>query len=306
MKSFLFKIAIYLFGLLGILLGIISICSWLTDRYDFHNVHTQSNTLCLDINQSYDIVMMGISHARFFSIHNNHYKVEKILSKKFINLAQGGSKCGINEQLYYLQHFYRLGNKAEKVAYIISPHMFFSASLSLASNTFDYETFSLSFLGYYLLFPSENKPQRILSYLSSKLSRDWLQYRPVYPKDDLRRMEKLDTSVIKTGMNNFYDGKNTLDLKRFEANSLRMEETISFALAQGSEVYLIIPPALFGKWRGHDEVEKFALEMAKRDSVSYYNFSESVDLPEFYSDHHHLNTPGTVYFTQNYLLPIFK
>ena len=64
---------------------------------------------------------------------------------------------------------------------------------------------------------------------------------------------------------------------------------------------LIIPPALFGKWKGHEETVEFCRIMNVKYGVSFHDFSMSVLEPKLYYDHHHLNTNGVEYFTEKFL-----
>lgn len=66
------------------------------ERKGFSNHETESNLFFINDNENFDLLLLGISHARNFSRHKNHQRVEKILDKKFINLGQGGAKAKLN------------------------------------------------------------------------------------------------------------------------------------------------------------------------------------------------------------------
>ncbi len=283
---------------------ILSISSGIVQSRGFENHETESNLLVMNDYEKFDLLFMGISHARNFSRHKNHLRLENILEKKIINIGQGGGVCGVNEQLFYLDYFYYKKNKASTLVYIISPPLFFSETLPLASNTFRYEPFELSFLFRYLFFESENKSERITTYLQTKVKKPWYNHHPKSLETKEEKLERIDTSIINEGLKMVYDDE--MALTRFNQSAEKIKETIHLALTNNTDVVLIIPPALFGKWKGHDDVEKFAKEMQKLDNVDFYDFSESILSAKYYYDHHHLNTNGITYFTENYLIPIFN
>jgi hypothetical protein len=271
---------------------------------DFQNHETESNLLIMNDHEEYDILFMGISHTRNFSRHKNHTRIEKILSKTIINIGQGDGMCGANEQLFYLDYFYYKKNTASTVVYFISPPMFFSTNLPISSKTFIYEPFKLDFFLRYLIFPSENKIKRINSYLRSKLTWDWYSYEPFSLDSKDERLTGIDSAAVFAGQKKVY--QNASALERFYLSVPQVEEAIRLAVKNKSRVILIIPPALFGKWIGHENVEKFAKEMEQINGVEFYDLSESIMSPEYYYDHHHLNTDGIILFTNEYLNPILN
>lgn len=306
MKSFLKKIVIFLILFTIVVIGALKVSSVIVYKRGFLNYQTESNLLVFQNNTHYDLLLMGISHARNFSRHKNHLRVEKILGQKIINIGQGGGACGVNEQLFYLDYFYFRNNKSKRVVYILSPPLFFSESLPIASNTFDFETFEFNFLTRYLTFPSENKAERILSYLQNKNSKEWLNYYPNSLERKAGELSKIDSTAIEEGQDLAYQNSSESNMIRFRKSALRIEETIKLARKHHSEVILIIPPTLFGKWRGHEKVVRFGLKMANKSGVQFYDLSESVLIPNYYYDHHHLNTKGIEYFTEKFLRPIFS
>jgi len=304
MKRFLTLSSLYIFLLIGLILIVLEISSSIVKNRQFKNYETESNLLVMNNDEKFNILFMGISHARNFSRDKNHLRIENILDKKIINIGQGGGLCGINEQLYYLDYFYRKGNTASTVVYIISPPLFFAETLPIASNTFDREPFELKFFLDYLFFKTENKQERLTSYLQTKLTPFWLSYKPNSKDSNDEKLDSIDFNVVSAGIQMVY--KDSISFNRFNKSIDRVEETIQLALNNNSNVILIIPPALFGKWEGHYRVEEFAKRMQKLDGVEYFDFSESVLSPEYYYDHHHLNTNGVVYFTEAFLKPILN
>jgi hypothetical protein len=301
-KRFVFKVLCVGVVFLGILIIVLLSTSSYVDKKGFKNSQTESNTLIIKSDRKYDLMFMGISHARNFSRYGNHEMVEKILNKKIINIGQGGGSCGINEQFFYLDYFYSKGNKVNTVFFILTPPMLTSEKLPISSNTFDLELFDLSFFSRYLLFDSENKYERIIEYSQSKLQSEWTDLKPDYTigkKDSLVGIDKLE---VEKGI--LLARGEKINMERFNKSCHQIERIIELGKKNNSKVVLIIPPALFGKWPENNLAVNFAKEMKRDKNVDFYDFSESVLEPRYYYDHHHLNTKGVEYFTNIYLKPL--
>jgi hypothetical protein len=286
------------------LIGLVVLSSFLVKKRNFKNFQTEGNLLVLKEKEHYDICVMGISHARNFSRHKNHLRVENILHKKMLNLGQGYAKCGVNDQLFYLEYFYSHNVKVDTILYILSPPLLYGDYLNKSSGTFVLEPFRFDFFKKYLAFDgAENKYNRLLYYVSSKLHPKWLFH---FPKNDEKKKDKLvalDTAVVNAGFKMAYLEGESEEI--FNKNCGQVENTIKVAKANRSHIIFVIPPALFGKWKGHNETIEFCKKMKEKYNTSYYDFSESVLEPQYYYDHHHLNSDGVVYFTSNYLAPVF-
>ena len=163
------------------------------------------------------------------------------------------------------------------------------------------ENFDFNFLKKYVFYKAENKSARIMSYLQRKLHPRWFLYGPSKLEKNNTKLDTLDIDIVKKGQNLAYSGK-ALNMVRFNYSCEILEESITLAKNNETKVKLVIPPALFGKWRGHDETLNFAIQMKnKYNNVDYLDASETVFKPEFYYDNHHLNTDGIIYFIKNYL-----
>lgn len=306
MNYFLTKILVGSIAFLAILLLLLKGSSAIVESRGFTNSNTESNTLFIEDDMKYDILFMGISHARNFSRHENHSRIEKILDARIANIAQGKGKCGANEQLFYLKYFLSKGNQAPLIIYVLSPPLLFSETLPLATNTFDEETFSLEFLSHYLTFDSNNKEARLMSYISSKLHGEWLKKQPNTSTSKDVSLKSIDSLAIIEGQNLAYGGE-SMNFDQFEKTSNIIEQTVSFANEADIDMLLIIPPALFGQWRGHNEVLKFAEKLKNNyQNVGVADYSNSILEPQLYYDNHHLNTKGIVQFTETYLKPVIK
>lgn len=300
--QFINKSLCYLIILILSIWVVLKCSSALVQRSNFANHQTESNLLHLKSGQHHDLLLMGISHARNFSRHGNHQRLEKILNSSIVNIGQGNGACGAREQLFYLEYFYSQDNHADQILYVLSPPIMFLQSLSLATNSFDNESFDLKFLYKYLQFSSENKTARIMSYLQSKLSIHWLLMKPNSKESEDQILDHIDYQEIEDGQDLAY-GK-TLSMEQFYKNVQTIKQTIELAKSHNSKLIFVIPPAVFGQWRGHNEVLEFGRELALDKNVSFYDFSNAILDTHYYYDHHHLNTTGVEFFAEKYLRSI--
>lgn len=302
MKKFTAQLIFFPLIFIIIILGVIQITSMVAKSRNFKINEIDSNTLTMGENKHYDIILLGASHARNLSRHMNHYRVEKILDKSVANIAQGENSCGVEEQYFYLKYFYDENNTVDKVVFFLSPPLLFSETLPIASNTFNKEIFSTSFLWNYINFETtENKRQRIFEYLKSKLTWSWITIEAKDNESMESALLRVDSAVVASGIAEYYDVNESLDRYKIECENL--EEVIKYVQAKNSEFIFVMPPASFGRWPGNDLVLGFADKMKQKYGIEYYDFFESVMLPKYYYDHHHLNTAGVEYFTENYLKP---
>lgn len=304
MKDFLNRIFIYLVLFFVSFFFLLTVLSDYVNKKGFKNSQTESNTLIIRENEAYNVLFLGISHARNFSRNGNHERVEKILNNKIINLGQGGGKCSINEQLFYLDYFYSKGNKTDKVCIVLSPPMLSSTTLPFASTTFENEAFDISFFTKYLFFDAENKSERLLNYTQSKFSKNWLSKKPIQSKRNDKFLNEIDSAKIDEGFKLAYGSG--VNMKQFEKSCSQVLEIIKLAQKNNSKVYFFIPPALFGKWPGHYQSIKFLKENIMEYNFKYADFSEVILDPKMYYDHHHLNSNGVNFFSNNFLVPFFE
>jgi hypothetical protein len=271
---------------------------------DFQLDETESNTLVMRSNEHYNIIMSGASHARNFTRSKNNFRIEKILNKSVTNIGQGASACSVEEQFFYLKYFYWENNVADQLVYVLSPPLLYSKNLPIASNTFNSECFSFKFLFRYLNNNGENKRQRVFEYIRSKLSLKWIFLKPIKEDGKHDFLKKIDPEAVKEGVATIYDKDTIASEKRFQRSCSIVEEEIIYTLAHNTKIVFVIPPALFGKWPGHENTVDFAKRMQAKYGVTFYDFAEVITDPKYYYDHHHLNTNGVVYFTEQYLKPI--
>lgn len=304
LRRFIKWVSLFLAFILVLEIAVLTGLSEYVSSRGFENHETESNLLFLKSDEEYDILFVGVSHARNFSRHKNNLRIEASLGKSLCNLGQGKGACGINEQHFYLKHFYDKGNKTEYLLYVLSPPLLFSETLPIASNTFNFEPFELGFFLKYLFYDTENKFERLSSYVRFKQDILWLDHKPecLERKEDF--LTEIDSSAILKGQAYAYGGDQNME--RFEISCKRVEQTVQLAQKNGSKVIFMIPPALFGKWIGHDETMEFANKMKDQYGVEVHNFAEVILEPKYYYDHHHLNSDGIEVFTETCLKPIFE
>jgi len=304
MKRYLINTVIFFLAFLAMVITLAIVSSNMVHRRGFDNWEVESNLLVMKTDHDYDLLIMGISHARNFSRHQNHLRLENILQSEIINIGIGEGKCGANDQHFFLKYFYNQGNTTDKVLYVLSPTMLNKGFINKASNTFELEPFRFDFFFQYLNYQADNKYERIFYYVKSKFSPNWLTLKPRSLKSQNSALEAIDSTQIKEGLKLLLVEGERMD--EFQRNCIKVEETINLALANHSEIIFFIPPALFGKWQGHYETMDFLKKMNEKYGVKYYDFSESVLIPKYYYDHHHLNSAGVDYFAENYLKDALK
>ncbi|OOV18391.1 hypothetical protein BXU10_01340 [Flavobacterium sp. LM4] len=302
-KKFILKTILTGIGFFIILIIVLLGSSSYVKNRKFKNSQTESNTLFMKSNEKFDLMFMGISHARNFSRYGNDKIVENILKRKIVNIGQGGGKCGVNEQLFYLNYFYSKNNKVDTIFFILTPPILTSDKLPFSTNTFDEEAFDLNFFSQYLMFDTENKYERIIQYGQSKLKAPWINLKPDYRIGKFDSLKKINIESVIKGIK-FVHG-DSINVEVLNKACLGVEKIVKTAKQNKTTIIMIIPPALFGKWPEHYLAVNLAKKMKKMYNVNYYDFSESVLNPKYYYDHHHLNTNGVVYFTKGFLKPLF-
>lgn len=301
MKQFAIRLISFPLIFLGLLILSVNITSLIVKSRGFKVYQTDSNNLVMGKDTHYDILFTGASHARNLSRYKNHLRLENILNKSIANIGQGAASCSINEQFFYFKFFCEQNNSTDKLVYLLSPPLLFSEKLPVASNTFNLEYFSFKFLISYLKFDSENRRQRIFEYIKSKLTLDWILHFPNQEEANYGALERIDSLAVTAGVEEYYTLKNSSE--RFNKSCKIIEDEILFARQQNTEVFFIIPPAVFGKWPGHDQTLEFAKRMEEKYGTRYLDCSESIMEPKYYYDHHHLNTAGVVLFGEKCLKP---
>jgi hypothetical protein len=304
MKAYLIKTAIFVFIFLTLLFTITRILSLKVESRKFNNYDSEESLFSISRHKQYDLLFMGISHARNFTRFKNQIRVEKILNCNTVNIARGGGKCGAEAQYVYLRHLYSRGNSVDKIIYVPTPPLLFSDYLDNNSSIFDYEPFRLSFFFQYLLSKSENKNQQLYYYIRSKFKANWSKYKPGSVESNDNVLAKIDTAAIRWGFEQAYP--KGLDSIAFKRNKSIIKKTLDLCQNHNTKVIFVMTPAVFGKWPGNEQVFDFLNELKTHYPIEVYDYSEVCKDQTLYFDHHHLNSKGVSWFADNYLKPILK
>ncbi|MEZ4888713.1 MAG: hypothetical protein R3E32_28565 [Chitinophagales bacterium] len=293
MKKLLTKFAGLLTFNVFLLWVILKGSSFYIAQQHFENWETESNLLFLPHHQDYDWTVLGASHARELTRSQNHLLVEDILDIKMANLAQGRGRGGIRNQYLYLRYFYDTGNSTSKIVYFLDPSLVFSTSWDEVSITFDSEPFEERFFALNLWRGSDNYVQQLYQYARSKMTLEWLQTSPNRKNGNYDCLSQFDSLKVLRGIElSYVDGFNPTIL---ESNTQLLKELIEMAVQHHSEVVFLIPPARFGKWKGHEETISMLKNLTEsHTNVAYHDFSEAYLDNCYYYDHHHLNTDGVI------------
>jgi hypothetical protein len=268
--------------------------SWVyTSQFSFENSETEANLPVLKENTSYDVLMLGISHARIFSRHRNHERFEAATGKSMINLSQGGGFGGLDNQLMHLKYFLHKGNSADELVLVLSPMLMFNSNTDRTRVAYEREPFDPDFFRFVAEHGVENRYQQLGYYLRSKLFWNWITARPI----SLDRMDKqidgLDSAAMARTMPGAYPYG--LDPAQFADRSAIAESIFRVAHENGMHITIVIPASLFGKWPGHEETMTWLDTVRNSYDLRIVDLSEKwVMRTEYFYDHHHLNTDGVM------------
>ena len=278
----------------GLSLVAMFLLSWVyTSPIEFANSETEANLPILKQDARYDVLMMGISHARIFSRHRNHERFESATGKSMINLSQGGGFGGLDNQLLHLNYFLHKGNKADELVLVLSPMLMFNRNPDRTRVAFEREPFDPDFFLFVAKHGVENRYQQLGYYLRSKLFWNWLTTRPTSLDRMNKQIDRLDSAAMARTMPAAYPYG--LDSAQFADRSAVAESILRLAHDNGMQITIVMPASLFGKWPGHDET--MAWLETKRDAYNLriVDLSERwVMRTEYFYDHHHLNTDGVM------------
>ena len=268
--------------------GLILLSNTFVARQTFANNETESNLLVMKENTHYRYLVMGISHARNLSRNTHHVIFEKLIGGPMLNLGQGDGLGGLKNQLLYLSYFIERGNRADSLIFVLSPTLMYSNNVDNIGIAYYREPIKLSFIKAILNQDGTSKYRQILHYFMSKLRYHWLLSTPEIATSNERELPKIDSVEIARGMKLAYP--QGMEERIFNERKVVFRELVEFARSNQIEVSIVIPPAVFGKWPGHQKVYSFL----KRDypDMLVLDNSEAIRDAADYYDHHHLNSKG--------------
>jgi len=206
MRKFILKTGIYSVLLTMLIFLLIRQYSSGVEKKTFRNYDIETNLFLISKNQQYEYVFMGISHARNFSQHKNHLRIEKLLGGRILNLGRGGGLVGTAAEHSYLRYFYSMGNQTDKLIYILSPPMLFSENLEQNPNAFQDEPFKPGFFFLYLTSNGKNVAQQLYFYLYSKMKKRYKHLAPWSADSLTHSLSAIDTIAINEGLKLAYPG----------------------------------------------------------------------------------------------------
>lgn len=268
--------------------------SWMyTSQFTYSNSETEANLPVLQVSTKYDVLMLGISHARIFSRHHNHERFEMATRKSMINLSQGGGFGGLDNQLLHLQYFLERGNSASDLVIVLSPMLMFNRNTDRTRVAYEREPFDPGFFQFVAENGVENRYQQLGYYLRSKLFWTWITTRPI----SLDRMDKqidgLDSAAMARTMPGAYPYG--LDPAQFADRSAVANSILRVAHENDMRITIVMPASLFGKWPGHEETMAWLESVQNSYNLRIIDLSEKwLMRTEYFYDHHHLNTDGVM------------
>jgi len=271
------------------------------ERNHFNNWETESNLLFEKDHERKDMLLLGISHARNFSRHHNHERVEGLMNRSMINLGEGEGRGGVLNQYLHLKYFYAHGGETKQVVYFLTPVLLYEHYLDINPVVYEHEPLRPDFFWLNMKEGSDDRWEQLFYYVRSKYSLDWRRTVPFAKSAMLDSLMALDSNTIKAGMKEAYVEE--LNNKTFDQDATIVEQTVALAKAHDAKVLIIIPPALFGHWPGHEATMQLVKGLATKYKCHYADLSESVKDPNLYYDHHHLNGKGVAWFVVHDWLP---
>ncbi len=266
----------------------IFISNYIVSKQTFKNNETEANLFLIKENQHYNYLVLGISHARNLS-RNTHHDLFEAKKGSMINLSQGNSLGGLENQYLYLDYFLSKGNKADSLLLILTPTLMYTNKIDRNSIAFFQEPIKLDFLSKIVSTKYfDYTYSQLFNYTKSKLSHHWLMTKPISNGDILDTLKGIDSIEMKKGFALAYP--DSTSRRRLQVQEFILDKIITTAIENKICPVIIIPPALFGKWPGHDNLIN-SLKYNYRN-IKILDHSTLIQNPKYYYDHHHLNTAG--------------
>jgi len=292
--KYLKELTLILLIFFGGFFGITLIANWVTARHDYKINEVESNLHFINEDEQFDMVMVGISHARNFSRQTNHAITERILNKKILNLGRGGGLCGLNGQQLYLDFFFEKGNKTKEVLFVATPPLLYGTYLDRNEAGYWDEPIRFDFSWFVLKNGNSDKRWQLYQSFTRKLKPSWLSFKKYPNEPNTSQLETVDSIKIEEGMKLAYP--EGMKHSMLEENFQYFNKIVKTCQSNDVQLKVMIPPSVFGKWQGHDEVLAALNQRKAIDNFEIIDLSEAIMEKEFYYDHHHLNSEGVEVF----------
>ena len=288
MKRFLIKVVFFVTLWLFLIGSAIFFSHLWVKRQKFTNASTEGNLLIMPNGNGVDYLVLGISHGRNLSRRSHHELFESVFNATMVNLSQGESLGGLENQHLFLRTFYEKGNKTNDLILVLSPSLMFNADTDQSDIMLYREPLELAMMNRLIEMGNKRKWHQLFFYIKSKLGHHWWMLKPDNKTHFDGVLTAIDAEAMKEGFQLAYP--KGLDLKTFQNRCQELAQLVNTAETNGSRLTFVIPPAAFGFWPGHGAV----LAHLKRQYPGrrILDHSEAVIGNAFYYDHHHLNTEG--------------
>jgi len=268
-------------------------------RFQFTNGDTESNLLITPSGEHFDVVMLGTSHGRTFSRYGNHEELERILESRILNLSKGNGGGPFPEFLF-LDYFFRQGNTADVVLYVIDPWVLYSPQWNEENFFLSDEPLNAEFLA--LALQQGTDRQVMSNYVKTKLGFSWFLSKPAIVSRDERSLSEIDQESVKRRRENLYpDGMNE---SYANSSAQYTEKILDLVRSNQAKAIFIIPPTLLGDLPGEGDLVKRLEKWREVYSIEFFDFSNAIVDPSLYGDHDHLNSNGIEIFIQQFIKPI--
>lgn len=269
-------------------------------RLHFNQWETDSILISTPRDTAFDYVFLGTSRARLLNrVKANNDLIQSELGPT-MNLALGFGG-GIVPEKIFLQNFFREKNTTKTIVYFIDAFTLFSDEPNRMHRLVYYEPLRPWFLTQLVLndFPFE----RILIYVQSKFTRRWFTQVPAGAKGDDARVETpVIPDLVKRRVESMYfDGLNADFFKKYTGT---LREIFEIARDNKCRLVLAFPPTLLGAQPGEYQLLQQLAILRKEFTFEFYDFTEKIKNPEFYSDYDHLNSKGVDLFVREHLKPV--
>ncbi|HMS99574.1 MAG TPA: hypothetical protein PKA12_12565 [Saprospiraceae bacterium] len=288
MKRFLIKVVFFVTLWLFLIGSAIFFSHLWVKRQKFTNANTEGNLLIMPNGNGVDYLVLGISHGRNLSRRSHHELFESVFNATMVNLSQGESLGGLENQHLFLRTFYEKGNKTNDLILVLSPSLMFNADTDQSDIMLYREPLELAMMNRLIEMGNKRKWHQLFFYIKSKLGHHWWMLKPDNKTHFDGVLTAIDAEAMKEGFQLAYP--KGLDLKTFQNRCQELAQLVNTAETNGARLTFVIPPAAFGFWPGHGAV----LAHLKRQYPGrrILDHSEAVIGNAFYYDHHHLNTEG--------------
>ena len=294
---------------LGLLLGVnaalgVGLLVLIDAGRHYEQWQTDSVLLATPRNTEFDLVVLGSSRAKLYTrLKPNLECLERELDMRVLGMATpfGG---GIVPAQMYLANFYERGNRVKNILLFLDPFVMFSRGPNEGHKFVHFEPFRLRFL--WKMARHGFGHRRIMAYVRSKFSLDWLTQKPAEVGYHTRALtpDDLDPVRMQMRMNSLFpDGLNEANFKHY-ARSL--EQFLDMAQRNNARVIIAFPPTLLGPDPGRPSVLALLEEYRRRYEFEFHDLTTAVVDPGLYSDYDHLNSMGVEHFVSRFLKPLLR